>query len=192
MSQVSLARLTRLFAWIGLTSLGGGRAAYLYEAFVLRRRWLSSEEFVPGLTLSQILPGPTVSNLAVFVGSRLGGVRGAMLGATAVLVPGAAAILLLAYLYFDRGVPPAFEPVLRGMGAAVVGFLFVTTVQIARPALRGRGAPWIGALTFLAVTVLRLNIYLVLLLAGGVSLWLNRPAHAAPRQSPPTSPETNA
>ena len=48
MRQVPLARLTRLFAWIGLTSLGGGRAAYIFEEFVARRRWLSAEEFVPG------------------------------------------------------------------------------------------------------------------------------------------------
>jgi hypothetical protein len=42
------------------------------------------------------------------------------------------------------------------------------------------------------VTVLHLNTYLVLLLTGGTSLWLNRPAHSTPSQTPPTDPETTA
>jgi chromate transport protein ChrA len=62
-------------------------------ALVVRRTWLTGEEFLPGLTLSQLLPGPTVSNLSVFLGNSLNGPAGAALALLAVLLPGALAIL---------------------------------------------------------------------------------------------------
>lgn len=192
MRQVPLSRLARLFAWIGLTSVGGGRAAYLYEAFVVRRGWLKGDEFLPGLTLSQLLPGPTVSNLAVFVGAKLHGALGAAAGWAGVLLPGGLAILFLAALYFDRGVPPSLESALRGMGAAVAGFLFVTTAQIARPALRGTSAPWIALLTFAAIALLRLNTFLTIFLVGAVSLWFNRPRPPASARVRPPDPRPSA
>jgi chromate transporter len=87
--RVSLGSLTRIFAWIGLTSVGGGRSAYIYEALVVRRTWLTGTEFLPGLTLSQLLPGPTVSNLSVFLSNSLNGPAGAALAFLGVLLPGA-------------------------------------------------------------------------------------------------------
>src|ERR1700741_4829297 len=73
MSRVRPGTLFRVFTWTGLTSLGGGRSAYLYEALVLGRRWVKNDEFVQDLTLSQLLPGPNFTNLAVALGMRLGG-----------------------------------------------------------------------------------------------------------------------
>ena len=191
MQRVSLGKLTRMFAWIGLTSVGGGRSAYIYEALVVRRTWLTGAEFLPGLTLSQLLPGPTVSNLSVFLGNRLNGPAGAALALLAVILPGALAILGLGVLYFEYGVGPALESALRGMGAAVVGFLCVNTIRISRGALRGRAAPWVAAATFTAVGFLRLNAILAILVAGAVSLWLNRPGR--PGTEPPApAGETDA
>ena len=178
MRQVSMGRLTRMFAWIGLSSIGGGRSAYIYDTLVERHAWLTREEFLPGLTLSQLLPGPNIPNLSVFLGNWLRGPVGAVVAVIAVIVPGTVAILVLAGLYFGHGVGPDAEVALRGMGAAVVGFLCVTTVRIGRGALRGRGAIWIGALTFLSVGIFQLNTFLVILLVGGLGLWLNRPGRS--------------
>src|SRR5262245_61995632 len=87
MSRVRPGTLFRVFAWTGLTSLGGGRSAYLYEALVLGRRWVRNDEFVQDLTLSQLLPGPNFTNLAVALGMRLGGWWGAAWGAVALILP---------------------------------------------------------------------------------------------------------
>ena len=43
-------QLTRVFAWTGILSIGGGRAAFFYEALVVRRRWLRTDEFVQDYT----------------------------------------------------------------------------------------------------------------------------------------------
>jgi chromate transporter len=145
---------------------------------VERHAWLTREEFLPRLTISQLLPGPNVANLAVCLGSWLRGSLGAVAALIAVISPGAVAILILAGLYFGHGVGPHAEVALRGMGAAVVGFLCVTTARIGQGALRARGALWIAALTFVSVGLLRLNTFLIVLLVGGLSLWLNRPGRS--------------
>ena len=175
MRRISMARLTRMFAWIGFSSIGGGRSAYIYDMLVERHAWLTREEFLPGYPMSQLLPGPTISNLSVFLGYGLRGAMGALISLIAVLLPGAIAILVLAGLYFDHPVNPHVESVLRGMGAAVVGFLCVTVGRIGKGALRARGAIVILGLTFLSVGILRLNTFLVILVLGAAGLWLNRP-----------------
>ncbi len=179
MRRVSLARLSGMFAWIGLTSIGGGRAAYVYEILVDRYHWLTQEEFLPGLTISQLLPGPIVSNLAVFIGQGLRGPWGAAMAWIGVLAPGVAAMLLLSALYVRSGVTPGVDAALRGMGAAVVGLLVVTTGRLARGALGARGGLYLVTLTFLTVGPLRMNAVLVILLIGGLGLWLNRPSGPA-------------
>ena len=189
MRQVSMGGLAKMFAWIGLTSIGGGRAAYIYEILVERRAWLTREEFLPGLTLSQLLPGPTISNLSVFLGNGFRGAAGAVWGLLAVLLPGAVAILGLSALYFEYGVGPGLNTALRGMGAAVAGFLCVTTYRLTRGRLGGRGTLWIGILTFVSVALLHLNTALVILLVGGLSLWLNRPGQEGRPKGSRATPE---
>ncbi|HEY7677410.1 MAG TPA: chromate transporter [Candidatus Methylomirabilis sp.] len=179
MRQIRTSLLTWVFTWIGLTSIGGGRSAYFYDALVVRRRWVTDEEFVQGLTLSQLLPGPTISNLAVALGHRLRGAAGAACASLGLLLPGALILAAVSAVYFGRGVAPGVGAALRGMGGAVVGFMLVTTARMARGALRGRGAPWIAAVAFLAAGPLRLDLVLVILLVGAASLWLNRPGRRA-------------
>ena len=189
MRQIRTSVLLQAFTWIGLTSIGGGRSGYFYQAFVVRRRWITDEEFVQGLTLSQLLPGPTVSNLAVALGHRLRGAVGAACGWFGLLLPGSLAIIAASALYFGRGAGPGAAAALRGMGAAVVGFMLVTVARLARGALRGRGAPAIAALAFLVVGPLGLNLFLAILLVGALSLWLNRPGRPAPPAAPIPPPE---
>jgi chromate transporter len=191
MRRISVTRLFKAFAWIGLTGLGGGRIAYLYDDLVERRRWLTQEEFLPGFALSQLLPGPTLSNLSIILGSRLKGSTGAVLALLGTLLPGLLVVLLLSAVYFGHGMTPDLAAVLRGMGAAVAGFVTVVTGRMARAAFRGvavRGAG-IAVATFVAAALLQLNSYLVVLVLGAASLWLHRPGSereptARPEQGP--------
>ncbi len=175
MRQVSLRFLAKMFGWIGVTSVGGGRSAYVYEILVERKGWMTAEEFLPGLAMCQLLPGPTIANLAVYLGHGLRGLPGAVLALLAVLLPGALAILALAAVYFSYGVTPGVDAALVGMGAAVAGFLCVTVGRMGLRAMRSRGAYLIAGITFAAVGLLRMNTMLVIILVGAMSLWLNRP-----------------
>src|SRR5262245_828228 len=119
--RVRLSRIFLVFGWTGLTSIGGGRYAFFYDALVARRPWLRNEEFVQDLTLSQLLPGPTFSNISVALGLRLGGWRGAAIGAMALVLPGALILLGLSALYSQGAWSGAATRVMYAMSAAVVG-----------------------------------------------------------------------
>jgi chromate transporter len=172
--RVSLPRLAAVFTWIGLSSLGGGRSAYFHEALVRRRGWIDHDEFVQDFTLSQVLPGPNFSNLAVVLGYRLAGLAGAVWGLLAVVLPGALILLALTVLYV-RGVFGATATgSMRGMSAAVVGLVLVTTLRIMRGSLRGGRAALVAALTFAGVGPLRLPTIGVVLVMTAASFWLLR------------------
>jgi len=182
-ARVSLPRLIRVFAWTGLTSLGGGRSAYFHDQVVVRRPWLTHQEFAQDFTLSQILPGPNFSNLGVVIGYRLAGGRGATAAGLALLLPGALALLALTVAYFKLGLTPQARPALHGMGAAVVGLVTMTCARLAGNVVRGPGAAFVAALTFAAVGLLHVNTGLAILLALGIGLLLQirgarRPAGA--------------
>jgi chromate transporter len=165
-----------VFTWTGILSIGGGRAAFFYEALVVRRRWLRTDEFVQDYTLAQLLPGPNVSNLAITLGHRLAGFPGAGWALLAVIVPGLAVLLTLATLYFGHGLAPTAVSLLHGMSAAVVGLLLVTSIRLMRPVLVTARAVVITFGTFVAVGPLRLNTALVLVVSAALSVWLYRPA----------------
>ncbi len=182
-ARVSLSRLIKVFAWTGLTSLGGGRSAYFHGQVVERRPWLSNREFAQDFTLSQILPGPNFSNLGVLLGYRLAGGRGAAAAGVALLLPGALVVLALTILYFKVGLTPAVRPFLHGMSAAVVGLVAMTAVRLAVSVVRDRRRALAAAATFLAVGPLGVNTALVILLVGSAGVLLRS-------RAPDRSPET--
>ncbi len=175
---LSIARVVRAFALTGILSIGGGRAAFFYDALVTRRRWMRAGEFLQDFTLAQLLPGATFSNLAITLGHRLAGVGGAFGGLLAVIVPGGVILVVLAAIYLARGLTPDVATLMRGMSAAVVGLVAVTTLRMARPALVSARALAIAAVTFVAVGPLRLNTPVVIVVMTVVGLWLNRPKPA--------------
>jgi len=176
MTRVPLRSLIRVFAWTGLTALGGGRSAYFYEAVVVRRAWVKTGEFVQDLTLSQLLPGPNFANLAVALGCRLGGWRGGVWALLAVLVPGALALLGLTVLYVRGAFAPGATRFMQGMGATVVGLVLVTTAQLVTASLRGRIAVAVAVAMFVLVGPLGVTTPLAVCLVLPVSLWFNRPS----------------
>jgi chromate transporter len=184
-TRPSLARLTAVFAWIGLASLGGGRSAYFHDALVVRRRWLRDEEFLQDLAVSQVMPGPNFSNLAVALGHRLRGYPGGACALLALVLPGCLLFLALA-LFLREGVGPDATHVLYGMGAAVVGLVLVMTWRILVVGIRGRVSVVLAAGTFLAVGPLRLPTYVGIAAMIVLGLWLNRPRASdalTPRES---------
>jgi chromate transporter len=168
----------RVFALTGILSIGGGRAAFFYDALVTRRRWMRVDEFLQDFTLAQLLPGATFANLSITLGHRLAGVAGAFGGLAAVVVPGGVILVVLAAIYIARGLMPDVATLMRGMSAAVVGLVAVTTIRMARPALLSTRALAIAAATFIAVALLRLNTPAVIVVMAAIGLWLNRPERA--------------
>ncbi len=152
----------------------GGVLAVSQHVLVEREQWLTKRNYAELLTLSQVLPGPNVVNLALVVGDRFFGWRGAaaalggMLGAPLVLV------LLLAALYANLAQHPMAAGAMRGMGAVAAGLVLGSALKLL-PALRGHvlGPWWCGAIVvaaFLALAVARWPLAMVVLGLGGASV----------------------
>ena len=176
--RVPLGGIAYEFAALGLTSFGGGLTAHIRRVVVLERGWLTEEEFLEALALAQVMPGPNVVNLSLYIGRRLRGLPGALTAVAAVVGPGLAALFALFALYASGAGLTPVTAALRGAGAGVVGLLVVNLVQVGRRALRGPADGAIAAVTAAAIAVAELPLPLVVALVGAVGIWLNRPRRA--------------
>ncbi len=92
----SPARLFITFTFIGLSGFGGV-LPWARRTLVEQKQWLSSQEFNALLGVCQLVPGPNIVNLAVCVGERFGGVRGAFSAVGGLMLAPMTVVILLAY-----------------------------------------------------------------------------------------------
>ena len=127
-----LASVIGLFATIGAFTFGGGLSMIplLEEHVVDRLQWLSPQEFIAGLALGQLTPGPLLI-VAAYVGYKLLGLGGALAAAAAVFLP--SFVLMLAILpAFDRVRQLAWtRAVIQGIAPGVIGVMAVALVRMA-------------------------------------------------------------
>ncbi|WP_434112174.1 chromate transporter [Paraburkholderia caffeinilytica] len=166
----TLTGLFLIFSRIGLTSFGGGLSGWLLREFVQDRDWISEEDFLNGLAISQALPGINVKNMAIWIGHRLLGWRGALLAVTGIIVPPAILIIVLGTLFSHLLQFPVAHILLAGAAAAATGLSLSMGVTTALR-VRRRLLPLLFlAGTFVAVGILRLPLVWVVAGAGGLSV----------------------
>ncbi len=155
--KVSTTALVRLALFYGVAGFGGGYSvlAQLRHDLVEKRRWVDSEEFLIFAELSKSLPGTPATSLIALLGQRVGGVRGGVVAAVAFLLPSMVLMTGCAMAYSLMRRTPGLSLFFDGMGAAMVGVVAATTVDLARSALRHR---WdvAAALACAAILALRL------------------------------------
>lgn len=176
--RVGLGEIFGVFLWIGTISFGGGAVGYLRQSLVLDKGWLDEARFLSGLELSQTLPGLNATNMGVYVGSRLRGAAGAILAVLGLILPGLILVLALGASYAVLQHNEAVLASLHGVAAAATGFLFAVAIQTGREQLTHIKPLVLVILTFLAMSILRLPLAVVLLVLGGTSIWLYRPRKA--------------
>ena len=161
----SLGELFLAFNRLALQGFGGVLPVAQRE-LVERLRWLTKDEFVEMLAVSQVLPGPNVVNLALMFGDRRFGTRGALAALAGMLLAPLLIVLALTALYvqFDR--LPMVTGALRGMGAVAAGLVLATGLKLLVTMQRnvmGVGMSLVvGALTLLATAWLRLPLVWVI------------------------------
>jgi chromate transporter len=169
------ADLFRTFNRLALQGFGGVLPV-AHRELVERARWLSPQQFVELLTLGQVLPGPNIINMAIVIGDRFFGWRGALAACAGLLVVPLFIVLGLAIAYQQQAAHPAVAGALRGMGAVAAGLIIATGVKLART-LRGNplGLPACAAIglgTFALVGLLRWPMVWVVLGLGGLGMAL--------------------
>src|SRR5262245_46468536 len=121
MTRVGLATIAREWARIGCVGFGGPPAhiALLRKLCVEQRGWLSAAEFEDGIAVTNLLPGPASTQLAIFSAWRLAGPAGALVGGACFIVPGLIVILGLAELFLAEHPPLWVAGAAAGAGSAV-------------------------------------------------------------------------
>ena len=169
----SLRELFLAFTCLAMQGFGGVLPVTQRE-LVERRHWLTKEEFVEMLAVSQVLPGPNVVNLTLMFGDRVFGVRGAFTALAGMLLAPLAVVLALAALYSHYEQLPAVSGALRGMGAVAAGLIIATALKLLgslRTSPLGRPvALGVAALMFVAAGWLRWPLVALLAGLGGVSI----------------------
>lgn len=159
---VDFKTLFLAFSKVGLSGFGGV-LPFARRMLVEERRWLSADEFNYLQGLCQFLPGPNVVNLSVVVGSRYGGVGGALAAVIGLLSGPVIVVLLLAQLYDAFGALPAMQGMLRGIAAAGTGLFLATAVRMAMAVRqKGRFLPF-AAFVFIGIAGLRWPLPAVML-----------------------------
>ena len=165
----SLAALFWAISGIALQGFGGVLAVVQRE-LVEKKQWLTTEEFVEDWAVSQIMPGPNVVNLALIIGDRYFGWRGALVALAGMLTFPLFVVMALTIGLAGIGHLPAVQGALRGMGAVSAGLICGTGLRLV-PALRsnamGRLAcALIAGLVFIAIALFRVPLAWTLLGIG--------------------------
>jgi chromate transporter len=172
---VSLLRIFTVFLAIGATSFGGSVVAYLRHSLVAQRKWVDDKTFVELLGISQTLPGLNATNMAVLVGDRLRGVAGAISAICGICLPGAAFMYATAIAYHAHGDRPLATAGLKGVAAAAVGLVLVTTMQLGRKSLSHVYDLVFVVLTVIGVNQLHQSVPRVLIVMGTLATLWYRP-----------------
>ena len=168
----SLSELYWAFTLLALQGFGGVLAVVQRE-MVEKKRWLTADEFLEDWAVAQVLPGPNVINLALMIGDRYFGLRGAVAAVAGMLAVPLVVILALAVLYAHHAGNPQVAGALRGMGAVAGGLIAATGIKLI-PALRRHPLGFgvcLGFVTlvFGAIAFARIPLGWVLLAVGGVA-----------------------
>jgi chromate transporter len=171
----SPAELMRVFNALSMQGFGGVLPV-AQRVLVEQQRWMTREQFVETLSVGQVLPGPNIVNMALMIGDRFFGLRGAMAALAGLLALPLVIVLLLAALYGQLASMPAVAGALRGMGAVSAGLIVATALKML-PTLRRNplGLPLAGAMVVastLAIGLWRVPLVWVVLGLGSVSMAL--------------------
>jgi chromate transporter len=168
------AEVVRVFLKLGVIGFGGPAAhiAMMREEVVRRRRWVSDERFLDLLGMTNLIPGPNSTEMAIHLGYVRAGWPGLLLGGACFIVPAVLIVLALAGLYVRYGTTPTAASVLYGVLPVIIAVVAQAMWALGRAAVKGPLLAAIGV-AVLALALAGIN-ELVLLFGGGLALVLVR------------------
>src|SRR5438445_4503457 len=172
-TEVSLAQFVGYFLWLGTVGFGGpiALAGHMQQDLVDERGWITKQDYVEGLALAQLAPGPLAAQLAIYLGYVRAGILGATLVGAAFVLPSFLMVLALSAAYVRYAGLAWMQGMFYGIGAAVIGIIARSAFKLTKLTLGKEKLLW-GIFAVLAVSTAwtsREIIWLVLL-GGGVAV----------------------
>jgi chromate transporter len=173
--RAKLVELALLFLRLGFTAFGGPAAhiAIMQDEIVRRRRWLSSERFLDLLGAANLIPGPSSTELAIFIGYEEAGWLGLVLAGLCFVLPAAVMVTALAWAYVRFGALPQVAGVLYGIKPVVIAVVVQALWGLVPKAIKKSVGLAMLGLAACAAFALGTDALLVLL-GGGVAAVLAR------------------
>jgi chromate transporter len=167
----SLGEIAKEFLRLGFVAYGGPAAhiAMMEERFVRRREWVSHERFLDLVGAVNLLPGPSSTELAIYLGELRGGLAGLIVAGACFILPAAVLVVGLAWAYGKFGTVPQVAGLLFGIKPVVVALVAQAVWNLARTALKSVG---LAVLAAVVVAVALLGVNVLLLLIGAGVLWM--------------------
>jgi len=170
-----LREVAALFLRLGFFAFGGPAAhiAMMRDEVVSRRKWMTDQEFLDLLGITNLIPGPNSTEMTMHLGLERAGWRGLIAGGTLFIFPAFLIVLVLAVLYDEYGTTPSAEWILYGIKPVVIAIIAQAVWRLGLVAIRP--APWLLAGGAAVMALYLLGVHeLVLLFAGGITLALAR------------------
>lgn len=174
-TKTSLVDLFLQFLIIGAVSFGGGIIAYERILLVEKRKWLSPDEFMGYLAISQTMPGLNSVNLAVLAGDHLRGALGSLVATFGLILPGALFVLAIGIAYTTNTDHPLANHILAGIAAAACGLLTAITYRIGDDQWKHLKSLMIIVITFMLMSIAKLSLPIVLLIMAPIAIYVYRP-----------------
>jgi chromate transporter len=177
-TTVPLARFIRYFLGLGSFGFGGpiALAGYMQRDLVETRGWISRQDYIEGLALAQLAPGPLAAQLAIYLGWVRAGVPGATLVGLAFVLPSFLMVLALSIVYVRFGGLPWMQGMFYGIGAAVIAIIARSAVKLVRLTLGTDRLLWVlFGVSALLTGWTEKEIVWIFLLSGLLSLLVKAP-----------------
>lgn len=168
--DITLVSLATGFAKMSICSFGGGLTAWAEQIAVKERRWLSEDEFLHALAICQVLPGPNMIKLAVYIGAGFRGFMGAIFALLGLLTVPMIIVMTVGILFIKAGSSPGVNAVLAGLGACAAGMAFSLGIKFAVKNMKDWIFVLFGVISFAAIGVFRLPMFGVIVVLGPLAI----------------------
>ncbi len=161
-------KLFAIFFKIGAFTIGGGYAMVpiIENEIVTKRGWLTKEDFIDILAVSQSAPGILAINMSIFVGFKLRGTRGSIISALGTALPSFLIILMIAIFFENFKNNPDVEKAFKGIRPAVVALIAAPVFNLGRSAKVNLHNIWIPIVSALLIWLLDVSPIWIIIIAG--------------------------
>lgn len=176
-SMNSYLNLFTTFAKIGAFTIGGGYAMIpiIQKEVVEKNNWISEEDFMDIVAISQTAPGLLAVNISIFIGYRLFGVKGSIIASLGSILPPFTIILTIALFFAGYQDNPAVIKIFQGIRPVVVALIAVPMLNMAKKAKLNKYRIILAAVTTLLIVFLKVSPLYILLVVGvlftSTSIW---------------------
>lgn len=173
--MIPLRTLALLFLRLGVTAFGGPAAhiAMLHHEVVRRRGWISDGEYAELIAITNLIPGPNSTEMAIHVGRRMAGWPGFFVAGLSFILPAALMVTALAMVYVEYGRTPDVRTIMNGVVPVIIAVIAHATIALSRSQLTDV-AGWVTAAAAAALAVAGVDELLLLVLAGIAAILTTR------------------